>query len=653
MGIDRETKLPCFIDDTDRCLPVNADSLAKSTSAVLADVDNDGDLDLYITNLIFTNRLYQNDGTGIFKDITDAANVRDSSLSHSSCFFDADNDGDLDFYVTNRGKNQFFINNRDGTFIQNDKLFEYMDQLAYSTGFACGDPDNDGDVDCYLANTDEDGIYYDNKLDNQNYLKIKLMGTKSNRDAIGAKTWLYEAGHLNEQDFCLGLREINGGSGYGCQNSLVQHYGVAANKKYDLKVWFPSGIVKSYQNVSPSQLLEIEEEAGLAQKMTRAAKWLSRNVKDHDNQEEFWELVIMCCLLLIPTIVLKRKHHFSLETGSQLVAFPLIFYFILTVLLFETSILMDIVLPYFIAILIYGVMFKLMRHQKSKFEREQLAEELLVQCRAFDHGSWATSYLNQLQLFGANLQIAASIPEKIAEQLKETIAGFYGEVYGSIKRIRELAEAAAIQLDQANELSRQLIFLSENLNAIKVQLAIKHRIKADIWQNIMRQVDAIKLDIKSIKNGALNLFTCEAYALLEHAVSRFREKFRYPIVLEVSKPSPGFSVNIKPAELAAILDNLFLNADATMNEAADPTIKILLYAAGEFIQIDFSDRGRGIPRRDWENIFQKGYSNKSKQNGGFGLYYSKRVLEKYGGGIEVLKSANNKGTTMRVRLVMG
>ncbi len=648
MGIDRETKLPCFIDDTDRCLPVNADSLAKSTSAVLADVDNDGDLDLYITNLIFTNRLYQNDGNGIFKDITDAANVRDSSLSHSSCFFDADNDGDLDFYVTNRGKNQFFINNRDGTFIQNDKLFESMDQLAYSTGFACGDPDNDGDVDCYLANTDEDGIYYDNKLDNQNYLKIKLMGTKSNRDAIGAKTWLYEAGHLNEQDFCLGLREINGGSGYGCQNSLVIHYGVDHSKKYDLKVHFPSGITKIIHDINPTQQLVIEEEIGLAKKWTLAKKWIMRLLKKNHNQTEFVEFLILFLLLFFSTILLKKKYNLECRHVLFVLVIPISFYLTITSLLFETHFILGLALPYTIAIISYLTIAFLLRQKKTKIEKEKVAEELLLNCRAFDHGEWAVSYLNQLQLFSTNLQAAQKISDNMAKRLNETITGFYDEVYSGITNIYQMASEVPEISAYGLELERQLLFLSDNLNKVKVQLNIRNKVDSDVWKSIYRVADDVRVSIKSIRNQASRYILCDAMVLLDNAINRYRERFEYPIYLNMDITKSSTKVSIRDSELAAILDNLFRNADQAMETQFEKRIDIKCKTTDQFFIMEFSDRGKGIAKKDWERVFQQNYS--SKKDGGFGLYYSKRVLKKYGGEIEVLKSVKNKGTTFRLKL---
>ena len=653
MGIDRETKLPRFIDDTDRCLPVNADSLAKSTSAVLADLDNDGDLDLYITNLIFTNRLYQNDGSGIFRDITVAAGVRDSSLSHSSCFFDADNDGDLDFYVTNRGKNLFYLNNGVGKFNQNEDMFELMDQLAYSTGVACGDPDNDGDVDCYLANTDQPSVYFRNDLNNQNYLKIKLIGTKSNRDAIGAKTWLFQAGHLGETDFCLGLRELSGGSGYGCQNSLVIHYGVDATKKYDLKVWFPSGIIKTYQDIEPAQLLTIEEETGIAKAVSLAHKWLIRSIFNRTNQFKF--MLTLTILLVLSVVSWLMVHFKKAEPGFawRLTLIPFAAYFILMALLYGAEFLLADVLPVGFAMLTFGVVFWLLKARTLRIGRERIAEDLLMTCLAFDHGATGTSILNQLQLFCTNLSFdAKNLSANVLRQLQETIIAFYDQVFGALKRICELAKDATVDIYQAEELKRQLISISNYLNDIKVNINLDKNIKKDVWENIYRLVDSVKLNIKAIKGSAMSLLACDAVSLIRNQVARAAKLVHYPIIVNGSAESLPSQVCIKPDELAAIIDNLLQNGHRSMRTCPDPAITIDFKTTDRYLLVNVSDRGEGIPRKYWDRVFERTFTTKTGGKGGFGLYYARHTLAKYGGGIEIVNSRKNRGTVFRINLLI-
>jgi hypothetical protein len=132
------------------------------SGAGFADYDNDGDLDLYIVNnpgplnAIVTqkspgNVLYRNNGDGTFTDVTKAAGVGDRGYGMGCVFGDYDNDGDLDLYVTNYGPNVLYRNNGDGTFTDVTKAAGVGD-ARWGTGAVFGDYDNDGDLDLYVPN---------------------------------------------------------------------------------------------------------------------------------------------------------------------------------------------------------------------------------------------------------------------------------------------------------------------------------------------------------------------------------------------------------------------------------------------------------------------------------------------------------------------
>jgi len=463
-GMNVKTGLPIFTDDTKWWLPPGPDSLAKSASATFADVDNDGDLDLFIANLVFSNRLYENDGSGRFKDITNEVDLLDTSLSHNGCFFDADNDGDLDLYVTNRGKNLFFENQNGKKFVRGTKIF-HAEQVAYSTGFACGDPDNDGDIDCYLCNNDQWSEYLRNSLNNRNFLKIKLIGTKSNHDALGAKTFLFESGHLNEKNFCLGLREINGGYGYGCQNSLVVHYGVNTGKMYDLKVQFPSGMEIIRRNIGSSQTLIIEEQVGWEKIVSISHRTFKRVIKTKSYQTEMIKFAFLLIIILTTKFIMRIKRWKKVEYQNLILCTPLILYLVIIFFVFEQGFISNHFLPMSIFVFSFGLVVVLLRRYATQLTKERLAEELLLNCRAFDHGGWATRPLNRLQLFSSNLLTGSSISESSKTIILDTISVFYAQVYKHINNIADLAGEAKIQIGSANELGKNLQQLTKcNLN---------------------------------------------------------------------------------------------------------------------------------------------------------------------------------------------
>ncbi|MBI4547552.1 MAG: VCBS repeat-containing protein, partial [Ignavibacteriae bacterium] len=117
----------------------------KSQAPVLFDVENDGDLDLFVTNRVTSNRLYLNNGTGTFHDATNDWGLRDSAASYGTIAGDFDNDGDLDLVVANIGPNVYYRNEGD-RFIDATREVG-VKQHGYNTGIASCDIDADGDLD--------------------------------------------------------------------------------------------------------------------------------------------------------------------------------------------------------------------------------------------------------------------------------------------------------------------------------------------------------------------------------------------------------------------------------------------------------------------------------------------------------------------------
>ena len=131
------------------------------SGAAFFDYDADGDPDLYFVNgaplpgyiaeEIPTNRLYRNNGDGTFTDITQEAQVGDTSYGHGCAVGDYNNDGQLDLYVTNYGTNRLYHNNGDGTFTDVAEAAG-VTEPRWSTSCAFADYDRDGDLDLYVVN---------------------------------------------------------------------------------------------------------------------------------------------------------------------------------------------------------------------------------------------------------------------------------------------------------------------------------------------------------------------------------------------------------------------------------------------------------------------------------------------------------------------
>ena len=251
------------------------------------DVDNDADLDIFISNSgsfqafiagqitgaaphdADRQVLYRNNGDGTFTDVT-----RESGLYHAfgamgANFGDIDSDGYLDIYLATGApqmgrleRDALFRNNGDGTFT--DATFALgLGNLGKGHGVTFGDIDTDGDVDIYVPvggafiGDQWHNLFYQNTGAGNNWITLKLVGVESNRDGIGAKVT------LRVGDSVI-YREVSGGCGFGSTNSLSLEIGLGTRTKVDvLEIVWPSGQVDTHRNLSVNRRLVVTEGKGL------------------------------------------------------------------------------------------------------------------------------------------------------------------------------------------------------------------------------------------------------------------------------------------------------------------------------------------------------------------------------------------------------
>ncbi|UCD29925.1 MAG: VCBS repeat-containing protein [Planctomycetota bacterium] len=222
------------------------------------DYDNDGDLDVYIANQDTTaNKLIRNDGGGSFTDVTTGP-LGDTSASIDAIWGDYDNDADLDLYIvnTNNWPNKLLRNDGGGTFT--DVTTAAMGDTMWSKGAAWGDYDNDGDIDLAMANYNQSGNkLLENRIGTKNHwFHIHLSGRiTSNRDGIGARVRVV-AGGISQ------IREISGGGGLYCQNSLTAEFGLGSATNVDtLEIRWPTSAkeIQIWTNLPVDTLMYINQ----------------------------------------------------------------------------------------------------------------------------------------------------------------------------------------------------------------------------------------------------------------------------------------------------------------------------------------------------------------------------------------------------------
>jgi len=245
-----------------------------------ADYDGEGWLDIVKTSFSDdTATLYHNNHDGTFSDVTAAAGLGKNSqfLGWGTLFLDIDNDGWPDLFMANghiypevdsKGVNNTFRERKILYWNEHNGRFRdiSLDSGAGITtpfnshGVAAADFDNDGAVEILVNNSHDRPSLLKNFGEHGNWILLKLEGTKSNRDAIGAKVTVRVGDHQQTQ-------EVRSGGGYISQSDFRLHFGLGKAIKADaVEIRWPSGLVQRFENIAGNRVVKIRESIGIMEK---------------------------------------------------------------------------------------------------------------------------------------------------------------------------------------------------------------------------------------------------------------------------------------------------------------------------------------------------------------------------------------------------
>ena len=223
----------------------NSEGRATASMGIASgDYDNDGVQDLFVTNFsLEINSLFHNDGDGFYTMTTFEVGLADPSflkLGFGTQFLDADNDGTLELFVANghvwdnvaeitpslsyRQQCQIFGNTITGQFRDlSETAGRFFKRAVVARGVAVGDYNNDGTMDILVTCCGEPPILLRNDSRVHNYVKIRLVGTESNRDGIGANVWV----HTNDRTL---FKEVTCGGSYASGSEQTLLFGIGAQR---------------------------------------------------------------------------------------------------------------------------------------------------------------------------------------------------------------------------------------------------------------------------------------------------------------------------------------------------------------------------------------------------------------------------------------
>ncbi len=242
------------------------------------DYDRDGLLDIFKTNFSGdTSTLYHNTGNMTFDDATFPAGIGMTTrwLGWGCGFVDVDNNGWLDIFLVNghvypevekltteagyAQRKVLYRNLQNGRFEDvSDKVGGAVIEPTSARGCAFGDYDNDGDIDILInpVNALPELLRCDATNQN-NWIKVKTVGVKSNRDGIGARIKIVTTDGSQ-------IDEVRSGGSYYSQNDLRVHFGLGRNQRVKtIEIRWPSGQVDTLSDVAANQLIIVKEGAGI------------------------------------------------------------------------------------------------------------------------------------------------------------------------------------------------------------------------------------------------------------------------------------------------------------------------------------------------------------------------------------------------------
>ena len=261
-----------------------------SMGVAWGDYDNDGRLDMFVTNFDNENNaLYKNLGVKGFLDVsleTKVGAISKPYVGWGASFEDFDNDGWLDIFVVNghvypqielaksdmqMGFRQEFLLHRnlgDGTFNEMSKDAGLRNLALFSRrGAAFGDLNNDNLIDVVVTNLGEQPTVLLNTSANKNQsVAFRLIQTKNNRDAVGARITL-------KTDKRSMMREVTAGASYLSQNDLRLHFGLGQNEKIEsVEVRWSDGAAETISKIAPDKIYTVTQNKGVTKTNNLSAR---------------------------------------------------------------------------------------------------------------------------------------------------------------------------------------------------------------------------------------------------------------------------------------------------------------------------------------------------------------------------------------------
>jgi signal transduction histidine kinase len=625
----------------------------------IGDLNGDGNLDLYVcvdrerrrTDLPNANLLYWGDGRGSFEMVDpDRTALADTGHCESALVEDFDNDGDMDAFVANRSSASLcYLNQGNGEFTNPEdgplpRYYEYDTQGAVSA-----DLDSDGNVDVLCISRLGGWRILRNSADRPSYIKFRLLGTRSNWDAVGSRITLFREDVSETGAIPVAVREVRSTHGYQFSGPKEVYIGLPDDGPFEAHVRFPSGIEITRSGLGPGATLTLVESQGFASGLFWSMRrlWLPQlAVFLHRINPEAAYTIMAACALLIGLLTpagkssadpARRRKQIRLFLPIGSLAAVLIALLIVNnrqagggaaYALMAGSAALGIVVT------------RLRSSRRPVGSASEIWDTLNDELLSYRHTEWSENLASLARLGGGLASDALSMRQKqeLRAHWNSAVNLFTTVTADKLKAIFDLASSLPDTQSTARigwkhladaETAMDGDDVQAVVDAVKPLIAVVDRLADTTDEHLScRYAEAISAALQASKG-----------LIKENSVEVRTE-------LDLASSTP---VRIRVHELTAIVQDVLRNAVEAMVSADTRTVTIKAREDIDRVTLEVLDTGTGMPAMDPERLFEKGMSTKP-QGSGFGLYYARRVLRRYKGDIALSRRTGAGG--VRVEIVL-
>jgi len=280
------------------------------------------------------------------------------------------------------------------------------------------------------------------------------------------------------------------------------------------------------------------------------------------------------------------------------------------------------------------------RYTVVQYKKEYLYEmyDLL---RQFRHSRDGMKQIDHLLFYLNNISNIKS-DQNLSEDFNKELNNLYLFTIPIIHRIIDKGRLMELPISNIQRIERNINRLKKSRSTL-----ISFPYKQSYVKNSLLLINNLKNEIMIIQKEIEKYFVCNPFKVLNDSLGKFPQFSRISISNPIVKRY--LKVVILPEELDQVFTNLFENSLEAMEhkEYKHISISIELLAVGQ-LTIKIQDFGKGIPRSQQSLVFEESFSTKGSS--GLGLFYSRKILSRYGGDLKLVKSTPGKGTTFQITL---